>query len=232
MRRGAVLFATSIALASACGGRSREPADGSGGRASGGSAGTGGTVREPAHHRPRSPEACPVERASNEPSAKGCNDASLIDCEHDADCANGSEGRCLSARFPCVLYCSYDECSTDADCADNKPCECRPPGAFTPNQCVTPSDCRVDADCGANGFCSPSLLGELCSCTSVDYCKTIGDTSLCTPGPCACGDSCGHGYFCHTPADTCLDDSDCVSGRCSFDLAHRNWTCTACLPVP
>ena len=230
--RGAVLLATSIALGAGCGGRSREPATDGRGGASAGGGGSGGLGREPAHHRPRSPEDCPVERASNEPSVTNCGDRPLIACERDADCVDGTAGRCLPSRFPCVTVCSYDECSNDDDCADNKPCECRPPGAFTANQCVTQSNCRIDADCGPNGFCSPSLLGEFCACISVDYCKTIGDTSMCTPGPCACGDSCGHGYFCHTPADTCLDDSDCVSGRCSFDLAHQSFICAACLPLP
>lgn len=239
--RGAVLLATWIALASGCGGRSRDlGTDGAGARGAsagtsggaGSNAGGGGTGREPTHHRPSAPQDCPAERGSNEPSVTGCTDQPLVDCEHDADCTDGIAGRCLSSRFPCVLHCSYDECSNDADCVDDKPCECRQPGSFAPNRCVTPSNCRVDADCGPGGFCSPSLLGELCACISVDYCKAIGDTSMCTPGPCACGDSCGHGYFCHTPADTCLDDSDCVSGRCSFDLAHQNWICTACLPLP
>jgi hypothetical protein len=157
----------------------------------------------------------------------------LVACERDRDCTAGERGRCLASRFPCVVSCSYDECSRDADCADKTPCECRTSAAVvTPNHCVSASNCRVDADCGPNGFCSPSLLDELCACVSVDYCTTIGDTSVCSPGPCACGDSCGHGYFCHTPADTCLDDADCATGACNFDLAHQSWLCTGCLPLP
>jgi hypothetical protein len=184
-------------------------------------------------HRPSAAPACAEVRGSNEPSVEGCADPALIACEHDADCTEGEGGRCLVARFPCVPRCSYDECTNDADCADNKPCECRvTTGAVTPNRCVTASNCRVDADCGPNGFCSPSLLDDFCACTSVDYCKTLGDTCSSSSGMCACGDSCGHGYFCHTPADTCLDDADCATGTCNFDLAHQSWLCTGCWPVP
>jgi hypothetical protein len=48
--------------------------------------------------------------------------------------------------------------------------------------------------------------------------------------PCLCGGQCGHGYFCHTPNDRCLDDSDCASGTCNFDLTRQSWICTACIP--
>jgi hypothetical protein len=65
---------------------------------------------------------------------------------------------------------------------------------------------------------------------SADFC---GPDTYCSPGPCACGDSCGHGYFCHTPADECLDDSDCPAGlACDFDLPHQHFICTGCLPPP
>jgi hypothetical protein len=43
---------------------------------------------------------------------------------------------------------------------------------------------------------------------------------------CSCGGDCGHGYFCHTPKDACLDDSDCAGGTCNFDLTSKAWMCT------
>jgi hypothetical protein len=50
--------------------------------------------------------------------------------------------------------------------------------------------------------------------------------------PCACGDSCGHSYFCHTDSDTCLDDADCGSGgTCNYDTVDQRWECGVCLPV-
>jgi hypothetical protein len=63
-------------------------------------------------------------------------------------------------------------------------------------------------------------------CSSPAFCKP--------PDPNAsCGDSCGHGTFCHTPKDTCLEDSDCT-GRdtCNFDLPSQTWSCTRCMAVP
>jgi hypothetical protein len=89
----------------------------------------------------------------------------------------------------------------------------------------------VDDDCGPGGFCSPSQVNVFCVCPS---------TALCPPGsatsfegsrqvPCACGDGCGHGYFCHTDRDTCLDDTDCgTQGTCNYDRLDRRWRCSTC----
>jgi hypothetical protein len=225
---GAGLVTAVIAAVVGCGGRSREPGNEA-------AAGSGGMSRVPAQHRPSAAPDCPVERGSNEPlPPPACSDSSTIECEHDRDCVEGNAGRCQRSRFPCLVQCSYDQCTNDADCARNKPCECRSaPGDTGPNRCLEASSCRVDADCGPGGYCSPSLLATFCVCTSVDYCKTLGDTATCSPGACSCGDSCGHGYFCHTPSDSCLDDADCSGGTtCNFDLAHLNWICSGCWPVP
>jgi hypothetical protein len=67
----------------------------------------------------------------------------------------------------------------------------------------------VDAVCGVGGFCSPSQYGQ--------WCGTV--------------------YYCHTPADTCLNDSDCPSvgvyPGCNFDPAMQHWACGGgCGPVP
>jgi hypothetical protein len=43
---------------------------------------------------------------------------------------------------------------------------------------------------------------------------------------CSCNGNCGHGYFCHTARDACLNDGDCAHGTCNFDLTSRVWMCT------
>jgi hypothetical protein len=129
-------------------------------------------------------------------------------CTSDADCTQGKNGRCL-AQGPAISYqCSYDQCFADTDCAASAPCLCRSSAADPePNVCATGSDCRVDSDCGPNGYCSPS--------------------------------DCGYGlgtYFCHTPADTCVDDSDCggttSNMRCLFDTTAKHWACGPFCPPP
>lgn len=157
----------------------------------------------------------------------------MLACRHDSDCTDGVNGRCQDTRFGCLTSCSYDTCQSDADCPERAACECRSDASsLGNNRCITNGDCRVDADCGPGGFCSPSLLGERCSCTSVDYCAFLGDDT-CADGRCSCGDSCGHAYYCHTLSDTCVDDADCPDGAaCAFDLAHQAWECNACWPIP
>jgi hypothetical protein len=50
---------------------------------------------------------------------------------------------------------------------------------------------------------------------------------------CECGDSCAHGYFCHSPCDTCVDDSDCGGkGTYNYDLLDHRWECEFCWPFP
>jgi Cys-rich repeat protein len=74
-------------------------------------------------------------------------------------------------------------------------------------------NCRVDADCGAGGYCSPS-----------------SNTGI-------CGDSLA-GYYCQTPADLCIDDSDCpgspvgssgtiIVGNpgCVYSTTDSRWEC-------
>jgi hypothetical protein len=51
--------------------------------------------------------------------------------------------------------------------------------------------------------------------------------------PSATGDGCGHGYFCHTPGDGCVDDADCDHGAtCNYAVATGTWTCSSCYPIP
>jgi hypothetical protein len=77
--------------------------------------------------------------------------------------------------------------------------ESRPLG----NACL-PGNCQTDGDCGSSGYCSPTFGG--------------------------CGDYGGViAYYCHTPADTCIDDSDCVSperaGYCMYSPEVGRWAC-------
>jgi hypothetical protein len=102
------------------------------------------------------------------------------------------------------------------------------------NSCETESNCRVDSDCGPRGYCSPSQVEAFCMCPSAALCGDSGASCSANgkPVPCECGDACGHGYFCHTRDDTCVDDSDCPDGTCNYDTVVKRWTCAWCMPVP
>jgi hypothetical protein len=161
----------------------------------------GGPV--PANHRP-APVACaPV---------KGDCSGALPDlgvnfgCLHDSDCTNGTNGHCDLVRggpSPCV--CAYDSCTSDSDCPANSVCVCASDNAGqSANSCI-PGNCRVDADCGAGGYCSLSLgMG-------------------CIPRLPV------QGYFCHTSADSCASNSDCMRngsfGNCEWDPEVSHWSC-------
>ena len=84
--------------------------------------------------------------------------------------------------------CSADECLTDDDCANGGVCVCSSPTGSSAivnrNSCV-PGNCRVDADCGVGGHCAPSA------------------------GTCGIA-----GFFCRTPADTCVDAAKDCGASC------------------
>jgi hypothetical protein len=167
------------------------------------------------------------------PDAGGCPCGA---CARDSQCTAGPNGRCADLGPDPSLRCSYDECFGDSDCSGGAPCECRSSGdSREPNVCQPRSNCRVDADCGPGGYCSPSHVGSLCSCPSESLCGDAGGSCFAgsTPVPCKCGNSCGHGYFCHTASDTCVDDSDCGTyGSCSYDTLARRWQCATCIEPP
>ena len=129
-------------------------------------------------------------------------------CIKDAECTAGLDGRCVA--FPGQpSFCSYDACSADADCGSASVCDCRNGANFDANTCFH-GNCQVDADCGPSGYCSPSAV-------------TIGfdcNTGV-QPG--------SYGYFCHTPADECVDDADCPStmgqGACLLQPDKAIWAC-------
>lgn len=199
--------------------------------------------RVPARHRSAG-STCLADRGPGVdlPQCADRNSGATPGCTRDADCTNGTRGRCLAYGGPaCSSACTYDTCSSDSDCPSNQPCECRASTSSSqPNACVTEGDCRVDADCGAGGYCSPSLVGISGSCVGAAACWPDaggGSCSMYTPAtgwvdvPCLCPVSCGHGYFCHTPNDACIDDSDCEAGKsCNYDTEAKHWSCSSSVP--
>jgi hypothetical protein len=193
-------------------------------------------LRIPKNHRAAG-LVCPQQRSSVSLTTDPfCIDSPLRSCVSDLNCTEGVNGRCIPDHFACSSVCSYDTCLTDSDCPDNEACECRASEtSVAANRCQTDGNCRIDADCGTNGYCSPSQVGVFCFCPSPALCDP--DTTSCYAGntrvACACGDSCGHGYFCHTSRDACTDDSDCESGgTCNYDTVEQRWICAYCWPVP
>lgn len=125
------------------------------------------------------------------------------ECLTDADCTAQDNGRCWDNRG--TWFCTYDTCYSDATCTSGGPCACEGESGSAGNTCL-PGNCRIDADCGAEGYCSPTFGG--------------------------CGNYSGViAYYCHTTADTCLDDGDCVdptkggAGYCMYSPEVGHWAC-------
>jgi len=129
-------------------------------------------------------------------------------CVADAECTEGDNGRCVQ-RLGQPTFCSYDECSVDADCGAASVCECRNPSVFNANVCVH-GNCVLDADCGPSGYCSPSAVTLDPSCA-----EGVSPGSV--------------GYFCHTPEDECVDAADCgaspESAACIYQVAEQRFAC-------
>jgi hypothetical protein len=227
-----------VLMAAACGGAVNgdgsgggPPAGGNGGAVSvGGDARADAGGRVPKKHRPAG-SACPRERGPGWWTAPAeCTPGTTgLECAQDLQCSAGDNGRCIPWYLSCTSDCSYDDCYDDSYCAAKVPCHCRASASeWRANTCQTTSNCRVDGDCGPGGYCSPSDVDTTCICVSPGFCD-----GSCAPSTCACGDSCGHGYYCHTLDDECIDDSDCApAGPCSFDTASRHWLCARCVIPP
>ncbi|MGH7439060.1 MAG: hypothetical protein ACRENE_25505 [Polyangiaceae bacterium] len=184
----------------------------------------------PLHHRAAAtscqPTLLPAEPTSVPPAASG--DAGGLQLSHEctthADCTDAPNGRCVdiptfnpSTASP-GTYCVYEQCTQDSNCAAGSACFCSDDptfcaGGYSPscsllnaeiictcgiaNQCRK-GNCRVDSDCGANGYCSPGI------------------------------DPCGEvtGYYCHTAADECVNDTDCAGDDAAASNPRR------CMPDP
>jgi len=123
-------------------------------------------------------------------------------CLKHADCTQGVNGKCIVGigMESSTGYCAYDLCATDADCDPGKVCHCTPSSAA---RCLTIGNCQVDGDCGTGRYCSPAAGWDCGGYHTVDS------------------------YYCHTAADTCLDDSDCAdTSYCNFDVYDGRWKCT------
>ncbi len=170
----------------------------------------------PLIHR-ASADPCPSPSARPAFNCDSGGNGSPDSCTADSDCIETpghSDGRCVFNHAGCS--CSYDTCASDSDCTTGTLCSCRQAvhyGPNVPNTCL-PTDCRSDAECGVGGYCSPSL-DPMCG-------PYIGVTS----------------WHCHTPHDTCINDSDCQkadagygSHFCGYSADVGYWTCqfTSCL---
>lgn len=130
----------------------------------------------------------------------------------DADCTQGTNGRCTRITVQ-GWECTYDDCSTDADCPALEPtggrqgvCACENGVRSNANVCVYAGNCGTDADCDG-GYCSPSGGG----------CVAIAGFE---------------GFYCHTAADECVDDTDCFDPSvpdkyCGYSTLKGHWECTS-----
>ena len=139
-----------------------------------------------------------------------------IGCTDDTSCAGGANGRCGcawgAAPNPWGTACSYDDCASDDACGHTV-CLCREttlPGV-TPDParrtiCAGSGNCKVDSDCGGGGYCAPTAAFQ-CGPDRWDY----------------------YGFFCHTPNDECVNDSDCApqgNAFCAYNPAVKHWACS------
>jgi hypothetical protein len=171
-----------------------------------------GSLSPPTNHRPND---SPCSASPIGPGTCNCATCSGSEfaCTADAACNDGANGRCIgSLGGPAGCSCTYDACSSDSMCPAGDTCACygTPYMPQVGNSCVS-GNCRVDADCGHGGYCSPS------------------------PG--AAGFLVG--YYCHTQADSCRNDTDCVgfcgaapgASLCAYSTSAQRWQCQ-CFPIP
>jgi hypothetical protein len=169
----------------------------------------GGGGRVPVNHRPNDNQCMGPAPAGDCMGGTGTLGGNFK-CLQDSDCTAGINGRCRRPGGPAGCYCSYDMCVQDADCPGGQTCACHgsPYNNFG-NTCV-PGNCHVDSDCGASGYCSDTAPAG-------GYCGNVA------------------GYYCHTPNDLCVDDSDCYGNDagttagvpfCEYST-NRRWECQA-----
>ena len=163
-----------------------------------------GPLPEPESHRSEA-VVCDRERPLGEISTADAGGEAVTGCTTHEECTDGENGRCtLANRYE--RRCTYDSCFEDADCGSTV-CACDGGWRSGSNTCLS-GNCQVDADCGAGGWCSPSLSD----------CGFFGGVE---------------GYWCHTPEDTCTNDSDCPEtgdfggpGYCMYSQTLGHWECS------
>lgn len=170
------------------------------------------------------------------------------DCEVDADCVDGSHGRCLGfdAYYPTPgderCGCTYS-CAHDDECAANEAC-LHPTDLALAAQvghglCV-PAGCRSDADCPSgecglsvwqNGGCG-TVVQFQCRDAAVDTCRAPADCATGrTEAYCAWGEKGDH--------FECRPDGGCIPGRpltvdggarVASATDRRDWVAAIALP--
>lgn len=154
----------------------------------------------PVNHRPNDTQCLGAAPSGNCHPGDGGTDL----CSTDSQCVDvGVNGRCIQdIRGSVGCSCTSDTCADDSACPTGQTCACHgSPYDGAGNHCVR-GNCRVDADCGPGGWCSPTVT--LSSCGQVA------------------------GYYCHTPKDQCVNDSDCGNGSpqaCGYDTTAGYWYC-------
>ena len=125
-------------------------------------------------------------------------------CAMDSQCTAGTNGRCENfGGGPAGCFCSYDTCTQDSTCTMGGPCARHGSAYLNGGNTCTAGNCHVDSDCGTGGYCSPSQ-------SSSQGCGGLA------------------GYYCHTPNDTCTDDSDCGANftmACMYNTTLGRWQC-------
>jgi hypothetical protein len=163
-------------------------------------AGTVVSPRPPSDHRPLATSCVGVH---SPPEPTNVPPELHSECKKHADCTGGKNGKCVHGIGMASLYyyCVYDQCDTDANCDASRVCYCL---SSANARCLLLGNCRTDGDCGGGdySYCSPSMGFDCGGYHSIDS------------------------YYCHTPKDTCMDDSDCTgTDYCNFDPYDGRWKC-------
>jgi hypothetical protein len=131
-------------------------------------------------------------------------------CTSDSSCTTGTNGRCVeNVGGALFCFCSYDACMHDTDCPTGQLCVCHGSAYSVGGNTCMAGNCRVDADC-ASGYCSPSHGNTGCGAVT--------------------------GYYCRTPGDSCVNDSDCPTTGgphvCAWSATNARWECQQQLLCP
>jgi len=160
----------------------------------------GPTPGVPLNHRPNDAQCL------QSPAAGTCQappEDAGFGCSADSQCTSGTNGRCQNNLGPAGCSCTYDTCASDSACPTGDLCVCHgSPYAYGAGNTCMPGNCRIDSDCGAQGYCSPAHGTANCGGVS--------------------------GYYCHTPSDECVNDTDCSTGNpsaCTWSSSLSRWTC-------